>query len=132
MDFNPVQTFCERGDLENIKKLFLEKKLTKKIIFSYDFNYRPFDLAYAKGHLNVCKFLIFNFNITKKDIFAYKDYYLITTLELYNLQHVIFLIEEFGITEEDVEYYLKTVSEKKRKEILECFTPFGSLIKKAY
>jgi hypothetical protein len=135
MDTNSVYLFCEKGDLENLKKLFSEEKLKRNIIFSSYYNC-AFDCAYKGGHFDVCKYLILKFDITKEEIYVYKDYYLRTAFnrEFYNdnLEYIIFLIEEFGITEEDIAEYMTEISEERRKKILECFTPLGSLTKSAY
>jgi hypothetical protein len=134
MDLQPLRQFCERGDLENVKRICSEKKLTKKFVFHKEwYFYCPFDMAYSEGHFDVCKFFIFKFHITKKDILECRNLYIFNTLDDNSddikVKYVNFLIEEFGITEEDLEDYLESKSEYTRNKILECFIPLGSRTK---
>jgi hypothetical protein len=138
MDLQLLQQYCERGDLENVKKICLEAKLVKETIFCnyYDYNYYfPFYAAYSEGHFDVCKFFIFEFHITKKDILHFSNYYIKRTLDANSddikAKYVNFLIEQFGITEEDLQYYLKYKGEDTRNKIMECFIPLGSCTKPA-
>jgi hypothetical protein len=136
MDLGSLGRFCNRGDLENVKRICSENKLTKTYVFYFDWeNCGPFDIAYSEGHFDVCKFFIFEFHITKKDILKYKNYYISHTLDknLDNIKvkYVNFLIEEFGITEEDLEDYLEGKSGETRNKIMECFVPLGSRTKPA-
>jgi hypothetical protein len=136
MDIYPLIRFCERGDLENVKKICLEKKFTKEFVFNNDWEYYvPFDIAYSEEHFDVCKFFISEFNITKKDILEGQNLYILNTLDVNSddikVRYVNFLIEEFGITEKDLENYLEEKSEDTRNKIMECFIPLGSFTKTA-
>ena len=137
MDLKNVELFndfCKQGDLENVKKFCLKNKLTKKDICGEDYKIRAFDYAYQRGHLEICKFFIGMFNITKTDILLYKKFYFDFAFNCFlsphsiQIKYVNFLINDMGLTEEDVQDYFKSVPKEK---IFELFTPLGSLTKSA-
>jgi hypothetical protein len=69
MDFaKSLKGICQRGDFELLKKLYLKGKIIRNDVVRVDeCELTLFECASLYGHLQICKWLYYTFEITKED-----------------------------------------------------------------
>jgi hypothetical protein len=103
MKAKSLENICARGDLELLKKLYSEGKISKHNVVRVDKNNLTlFESAGKHGQLKICKWLYYTFQITKKDA-MFNDNFLFTTTCSYNhLEISKWLQKKFQFTKEEI------------------------------
>jgi hypothetical protein len=122
-------TYCKKGDLESLKKMYENNLIKEWMIKEVNNNYNCFAWASYRGHLDVCKWLYFNFKINRELIIFQNNWLLEHLVNLNDYKMIKFLFDVVGLTNEDVFEIKDKITEEEIQKLWEFVAPFGSSTK---
>jgi hypothetical protein len=98
-----LENICKSGDLESLKELHLEGKISKNDVLRIDEDgITLFEWVVAYGHFEICKYFYYTFQITKEDV-SLNNYFIFDTACFMNhLNICVWLQKKFKFTKEEL------------------------------